>query len=282
MNGMMKFTKMHGAGNDYVYVDCTAAPVDDPSRLAVAVSDRHFGVGSDGLVLICPSEAADFRMRMFNADGSEAQMCGNASRCVGKYVYDKGLTRKKSITLETLAGIKRLDLMTGERGDIDRVRVDMGIPALAPEEIPVKTSGIVLDMSIEAEGQTFPISCVSMGNPHAVIFVEDVDAVDLQRIGPAIEHHPLFPERTNVEFVQMLRSDRMKIRVWERGAGETLACGTGACASLVAAALRNRCGRKATALLRGGELEIEWDMKTLHVFMTGPAAMVFEGEFLYD
>lgn len=273
---------MHGAGNDYVYVDCTKGEIANPSELAVKVSDRHFGVGSDGLVLICPSGKADFRMRMFNSDGSEAQMCGNASRCIGKYVYDKGLTDKRTITLETLAGIKILDLTVGEDGRVSSVRVDMGAPELRPGLIPVEAPGAkgerVVDYPLEIDGEIYRITCVSMGNPHAVIFVDDVEHLDLPRTGRAIELHEMFPQRINVEFVRREAADSLRMRVWERGAGETMACGTGACATLVAAALNGLSDRRATVHLLGGDLLIEWDPATDHVYMTGGATMVFEGD----
>ncbi len=277
----MRFTKMHGAGNDYVYVDCTVNMISNPEKLAVTVSNRNFGVGSDGLVLICPSEVADFRMRMFNSDGSEAQMCGNASRCIGKYVYEKGLTKKESISLETLAGIKHLDLLV-KNGIVKTITVDMGIPELKPEKIPVKTesSNTFINNAVEIDGIIYRITCVSMGNPHAVIFVEDVEHTNVQLIGKMIENHPMFPEKTNVEFVEHLTEGNFKMRVWERGAGETLACGTGACATLVAAILNGYAGREAIVSLPGGDLKIRWDAASEHVYMTGNAKTVFEGELL--
>lgn len=268
---------MHGAGNDYVYVDCTAREIEDPASLAVRVSDRHFGVGSDGLVLICRSDVADFRMRMFNSDGSEAQMCGNASRCVGKYVYDKGMTNRRELSLETLAGVKHLALNV-EGGRVSTVRVDMGIPELEAVRIPVLAShSPVIGLPVEVDGERFEVTCVSMGNPHAVIFVNSVENADVHRIGRAIELHPLFPERTNVEFIEIVNRAELKMRVWERGAGETLACGTGACAAVVAAALNNLADPRATVHLTGGDLEIEWAQR---VCMTGGAVTVFEGELL--
>jgi diaminopimelate epimerase len=275
----IKFTKMHGAGNDYVYVDCTTTAIDNPSALAEKISDRHFGVGSDGLVMIGASEVADFRMRMFNADGSEAQMCGNASRCIGKYVYDKGLTQKTDITLETLAGIKFLHLFV-EGGKVSRVTVDMGAPELLPAKIPVNLKGErVLNFPLQVGSATYGITCVSMGNPHAVIFVKNVDSFDVHGVGRIIENHPLFPQRINVEFVEVVKRSLLKMRVWERGSGETLACGTGACATLVAASLNGLADSRATLKLLGGDLDIEWHPDTRHVLMTGGAVSVFEGEY---
>lgn len=274
----MKFTKMHGAGNDYVYIDCFQEKITNPSEIAIKVSDRHKGIGSDGLVLIMPSETCDFRMRMFNMDGSEAQMCGNATRCVGKYVYDKGYTQKQIITLETLAGVKVLELFP-VNGKIEKVMVDMGEPILAAKEIPVTTqSETIVNQLIDFEPEQFAITCVSMGNPHAVIFMKDIDNLEIERIGKKIESHPLFPEKTNVEFVEILSTSHAKMRVWERGSGETQACGTGSCATLVASVLNNKLDRKATISLLGGDLELEWDENSNHVFMTGPAATVFTGE----
>lgn len=275
----MRFAKMQGAGNDYVYINCFEEKIDDPHTLSKRISDRHFGVGSDGLVLIMPSDTCDFRMRMFNADGSEAQMCGNASRCVGKYVYDHGMTDKKEISLETKSGVKKLKLFV-EKGRVSRVCVDMGVPRFEPALIPVLIEGdAVIDEPVVVGDELFRITCVSMGNPHAVIFLSDITGDDLHRIGAMIENHPLFPERTNVEFVQVLSPQELRMRVWERGAGETLACGTGACASLVAAVANGLADRKATLRLLGGDLEIEWDSISGHLFMTGPAETVFEGDF---
>ena len=276
----MRFTKMQGAGNDYVYVNCFEQTVENAPELARRISDRHFGVGSDGLILIAPSDVADVQMIMYNADGSRAQMCGNGIRCVGKYAHDRGLTDKTVLTVETLAGIKTLTLHLGPDGQTESVTVDMGEPELAPEKIPVRVDGArAVDIPIEAAGQTWRATCVSMGNPHAVIFVSDVDSLDLPKIGPEFEHHALFPERTNTEFCQVLPDGALKMRVWERGAGETLACGTGACATLVAANLTERSGRAATLKLRGGDLAISWDVQNNHIFMTGPATFVFDGEY---
>jgi diaminopimelate epimerase len=278
----MKFTKMHGAGNDYVYIDCTKSEITNPGELSKKISDRHFGVGSDGLVLICKSDVADFGMRMFNADGSEAQMCGNATRCIGKYVYDKGLTTKTDLTLETLAGVKRLTLFA-DNGKVSRVKVDMGIPALRPAEIPVLADGErVVGLPLEVGGETFSITCISMGNPHAVIFVKDVKSFDVHRVGKLIENHAIFPEKVNVEFIELLPAGELRMRVWERGSGETWACGSGACASLAAATLNNLSQGKATVHLPGGDLEVEWDKTSSHIYMTGGAETVFEGELCED
>lgn len=275
----MKFTKMQGAGNDYVYINCFEEQVSDAGRLARKVSDRHFGIGSDGLVLIMPSEQADFRMRMFNSDGSESEMCGNASRCIGKYVYDHGLTTQKQVTLETKAGIKHLQLFTGTGGQVERVCVDMGEPVLDPCLIPVAKEGhSVIGETLSIGTRRFRITCVSMGNPHTVIFLDGEPTDEWMDLGYLIENHSLFPRRTNVEFVQVLSPEEMQMRVWERGAGETLACGTGACATLVAAVLNNLTKRKAVLHLRGGDLEIEWREADNRVYMTGDAVTVFDGE----
>jgi len=274
----MKFTKMQGAGNDYIYVNAMQEQVVDPSTLAVKLSDRHFGIGSDGLVLIMNSDCADFRMRMFNSDGTEAEMCGNASRCVGKFVFDKGLTDKKSLTLETKAGIKKLDLFI-EDHLVHAVRVDMGEPVLEPALIPVSVPGdYAIQIPLVIDEVEYEINCVSMGNPHAVVFTEGIDALALPVIGPKFETNVLFPKKTNTEFVEVLDQEHVRMRVWERGAGETLACGTGACAVLVAGVLSGRLKRNAVIDLRGGRLQIEWDAQSNHVFMTGPAVTVFEGE----
>lgn len=262
----MRFTKMQGIGNDYVYLDCTQAVPEDLPGLAVKVSDRHFGVGSDGLICVCASKAADFRMRMFNADGSEGEMCGNGIRCVGKFVYDKGLTDKTTVKVETLAGIKVLELMV-ENGKVAAVTVDMGEPV--PEEVRTLT---ILD-------RPYDLWPVSMGNPHAVTFLTGVDGLDLIHMGPHFECHPSFPNRTNTEFVEVLDGTHLKMRVWERGSGETLACGTGACAALAAAVLAGKARREATVHLLGGDLSVRWDETDNHIYMTGPAATVFEGEW---
>jgi diaminopimelate epimerase len=271
---------MHGAGNDYILIDCLENEIKDPVSLSVKMSDRHFGVGGDGIILVCPSDVADFKMRMFNSlDGSEAGMCGNGIRTFGKYVYDKGLTDKTVITVETLSGIKTLTLNVAG-GKVESVRVDMGAPRLKSSEIPVKSPlERFIAQPVESQGVTYEMTCVNMGNPHAVTFVEDVSKIDIEKVGPRLENHPLFPERANIEFVQIIDSETIKMRVWERGSGETLACGTGACASVVASVLNGRLKRRAKVILLGGELDIEWDEETGHVFMTGPAALVFEGEY---
>jgi diaminopimelate epimerase len=274
----MKFTKMHGIGNDYVYIDCFKEKVENPQELAIKVSDRHKGIGSDGLILIMPSETCDFRMRMFNSDGSEAQMCGNGTRCVGKFVYDEGYTQKREITLETKSGVKILQLFP-VNGKVEKVRVNMGEPVLSVPQIPVKwKEEQLINQMIDFNPDKQAITCVSMGNPHAIIFTENIDKLDIEKIGKKIENHPMFPERTNVEFVEILSSTSARMRVWERGSGETQACGTGACAVEVAAVLNNRLERKATISLLGGDLELEWSEINNHVYMTGGAVKVFEGE----
>ncbi len=275
---LMKFTKMHGLGNDYIYVDAISQKIENPNEISKFVSDRHFGIGSDGLVLILPSDVADFKMRMFNSDGSEAEMCGNAIRCVGKFVYDKKMTDKSTITIETLAGIKVLE-MTIENGKVVLVKVDMGEPILKAEEIPVLSEKHpVIDEEITAKDYCYNFTCVSMGNPHAITYIENVDEFPLEKIGPLFEIHEKFPRKTNVEFVELIDKNTVKMRVWERGAGETLACGTGACAVLTASVLKGYVGRKATVKLLGGDLTIEWNEFDKHIYMTGPATTVFEGE----
>lgn len=274
----MKFTKMHGCGNDYVYVNCFKEQVADPSQLAIQVSDRHFGIGSDGLILICPSEQADFRMRMFNADGSEGKMCGNGVRCIAKYVYDYGLTDKTTISIETKGGIKYLELHV-EDGKVQTVKVDMGEPILNAKEIPVDWKAEkMIGEKVTIDGQEYEMTCVSMGNPHAVVWVEDTASLPLEKIGPVFETHPMFPERVNTEFVQILNKKEVNMRVWERGSGETLACGTGACATAVACILNGKTEEEVVIHLLGGDLKIQYDKKTKHVFMTGPATTVFDGE----
>ncbi|GHU90958.1 diaminopimelate epimerase [Bacteroidia bacterium] len=274
----MKFTKMHGAGNDYVYINCFEEKIEDPHQLAIRVSDRHKGIGSDGLVLIMPSDKADFRMRMFNSDGSEAQMCGNASRCVGKYVYDNGLTDKTELTLETKAGIKYLQLFP-VNGKIEKVRVNMGEPILETAKIPVAlNSDKVINQQVSFEPESYNITCVSMGNPHTILFTKDIKSIPLENTGKKIENFRLFPERTNVEFVEIISQTQANVRVWERGAGETQACGTGACAVLVAGVLNGILERNATVSLPGGDLYIEWSPSDNCVYMTGEAVKVFEGE----
>ena len=276
---MLKFTKMHGLGNDYVYMDAINQNIENRIELAKFVSDRHFGIGSDGLILICPSKIADFKMQMFNSDGSEAEMCGNGIRCVGKFVYDNGLTDKTTISIETLAGIKILE-MKEENGKIKLAKVDMGEPILDPERIPVITQeNPVKNLILKAEDREFKFSCVSMGNPHAVTFIkEDVNNFDICKYGRILEIDKAFPNKANIEFVNIIDDKNLKMRVWERGAGETLACGTGACAVAVSAMLNNYTQRKVTVKLLGGDLEIEWNNENNHVYMTGPATTVFEGQ----
>ncbi len=276
----MKFSKMHGTGNDYIYINGFEEKIDNPAAFAIRYSDRHKGIGSDGLVIILPSENSDFRMRMFNADGSESEMCGNASRCIGKFVYDKGLTEKTELSLETLAGVKVLKLFVGADNKVEKVTVDMGEPILQPELIPtIFTGETVISKPVTfAEGIEYNISCVSMGNPHAVIFTSDIDKLELTKIGPVIENATIFPRRTNTEFIEVKSKNRIKMRVWERGSGETMACGTGACASVVAAVLNGLTERKVTVDLIGGELLIEWKELDNHVYLTGSATTVFEGE----
>ena len=276
----MKFTKMHGAGNDYVYVNGFEEAVEDPARLAVEVSDRHFGIGSDGLILLLPSQAADVRMRMFNADGSEAEMCGNGIRCVAKYAYDHGLVDSREITVETGAGVLTLQLFPNGRGRVEKVRVNMGRPRLTRGEIPMTgdPGGQVVGQELKVLDRTFHITCVSMGNPHCVIFVDNVAEFPVEKYGPVIERHPLFPNRTNVEFVEVVSAAEVRQRTWERGAGETLACGTGASAVTVAGVLTGQTGRKVVNHLAGGDLELEF-AEDGHVYMTGPAVQVFTGEY---
>ena len=276
----MRFTKMHGIGNDYIFVNCFEEIVQDPSRQALIMSRQHFGVGADGLVLIESSDTADFGMRIFNSDGSEAEMCGNASRCIGKYVYERGITEKTELTLDTKSGIRQLSL-TVDKGKVSRVRVDMGSPELNPRNIAVDLPGeIVLRHRMQLMGQNWFITCVNMGNPHCVIFVKDPEAIDVATLGPMFENHPLFPRRTNVEFVRVIRRDVLQMRVWERGAGETLACGTGSSAALVAAVLCGLSDRTVQMKLTGGNLELSWNAEDNHVYQSGPAEYVFDGEWL--
>ena len=275
----MKFTKMQGIGNDYIYVNCFEEKVDDPERVSQIVSDRHFGIGGDGLVLIMPSEKADFRMRMFNADGSEGNMCGNATRCIGKFVYDNGLTDKTEITLETKSGIKYLTLYP-ENGKIKTVLVNMGKAVLTPADIPMNAEGeSFINKPIEVLGSEVYITAVSMGNPHAVTYVDDVMSLDLEKIGPAFENHPIFHERVNTEFIKVLDSHTIQMRVWERGSGETWACGTGACAAAVASVKNGyfKNGEEITVKLRGGDLFITYSTDGT-VLMRGAAETVFTGE----
>ena len=276
----MKFTKMEGLGNDYVYVNCFRETVDNPSEVAKKVSDRHFGIGSDGLILIRPSEVADFRMDMYNADGSQAEMCGNGIRCVAKYVYDYGLTDKTSISIETLAGIKYLDLQVTD-GKVSLITVNMGSPELVPDKIPViSDSKRVVDEPIEVGGTTYKMTCVSMGNPHCIVFVEDTASFPLETVGPLFENHERFPKRVNTEFIQLLDCKTVNMRVWERGSGETLACGTGACASAVACIVNGLTEDEITLHLLGGDLIVRWDQEKNLVYMTGPARVVFDGEIV--
>ena len=273
----MKFTKMHGLGNDYVYVNCFEEKIDNPPAVARFVSDRHFGIGSDGLIMINPSKTADFEMEMYNADGSRGEMCGNGIRCVAKYVYDYGLTDKTQISVETLGGIKYLDL-TVEDGKVSLVKVDMGKPELEADLIPIISEREqVIDEPIEVDGKEYHMTGVSMGNPHAVIYVDDVKGLDLEKIGPKFENHERFPKRINTEFVHCIDRQTVEMRVWERGSGETLACGTGACAVAVSSILNNLTDTPVTVKLLGGDLQIEWDREKDRVFMTGPATVVFDG-----
>lgn len=272
----MKFTKMHGLGNDYIYVDGFHENVENPSLVAKKLSDRHMGVGSDGLVLILPSDVADFKMRMFNADGSEAEMCGNAIRCVAKYVVDREMTQKKSLTIETLAGIKSLQVFTGKENRVELVTVDMGEPIFNSPDMVLSQEGSALKQEVFAGGTKYELTCVSMGNPHGVHFVSSVDNFPVHEIGSMLEINPVFPNRINVEFIEVVDSQNLKMRVWERGAGETMACGTGACAALVAACVNEHTERTVTVHLLGGPLQISWKEDN-HVWMTGPAVTVFEG-----
>lgn len=273
----MKFTKMQGLGNDYVYVNCFEEKIENPPAVARYVSDRHFGIGSDGLIMINPSEVADFEMEMYNADGSRGEMCGNGIRCVAKYVYDYGLTDKTQISVETLGGIKYLDL-TVEDGKVVLVKVDMGKPELKSDLIPIISENEkVIDEPIEVDGKVYHMTGVSMGNPHTVIYVDDVKNLDLEKIGPKFENHERFPKRINTEFVRCIDRNTVEMRVWERGSGETLACGTGACAVAVASILNNLTDTRVTVKLLGGDLQIEWDKEKDRVFMTGPAKVVFDG-----
>lgn len=279
----MKFTKMQGLGNDYVYVNCFKEKIDNPSEVAKFVSDRHFGIGSDGLIMINPSKVADFEMEMYNADGSRGEMCGNGIRCVAKYVYDYGLTDKTHISVETLGGIKYLDL-TVKDGKVALVRVDMGEPELDPEKIPIIMKGYsdetdrVLNAQIKVDGKEYHMTGVSMGNPHDVVYIDDVQGLDIEKIGPKFENHERFPQRINTEFSRVIDRKTVEMRVWERGSGETLACGTGACAVAVASILNGYTEREVEIRLLGGNLQIEWNEEDNHVYMTGPAAVVFDGE----
>lgn len=275
----MKFTKMHGIGNDYIYFNCMEESIENPEVLSIKLSDRHFGVGGDGIVLIMPSNKADFRMRMFNADGSEGKMCGNATRCIGKYVYDKGLTNKKEVTLETLAGIKKLKLTTDNTNKVVSVEVNMGEAVIKAKDIPViSNKDVVINEKLVIDEKEYEITCVSMGNPHCIVYLDSIDNLEIEKIGPKFENHPSFPERINTEFVQVIDETTLKMRVWERGSGETFACGTGACAVTVASVLNGFCKRDEviTVKLLGGDLKIKYQSDGV-VFMTGPAEFVFEG-----
>lgn len=274
----MKFTKMHGCGNDYVYVNGFTEKVADKPKAVVALSDRHFGIGSDGVIFINPSQQADFEMEMYNADGTRAEMCGNGIRCVGKYVYDHGMTDKTSITVESFGRVKYLDL-TVENGKVVKVKVNMGKPELTAKDVPVvSVHEQVIDEEIIVKEKSYRMTCVSMGNPHAVVFMDDVEHLAIEEIGPYFENHERFPNRTNTEFVQVIDDSHVKMRVWERGTGETLACGTGCCATAVACVLNRLTGAHVTVQVLGGEIEIYWDQKENLVYMTGPAVTVFEGE----
>ena len=274
----MKFTKMQGLGNDYVYVNCFQEKIDNPPQVAKKVSNRNFGVGSDGLIMINPSQVADFEMEMYNADGSRGEMCGNGIRCVGKYVYDYGLTDKTSISVETLGGIKYLDF-TVENGKVKLVKVDMGSPELIPANIPIVAEGdSVINAPIIVDGKEYRMTGVSMGNPHTVVYIDDVQGLEIEKIGPKFENHERFPKRINTEFARVIDRNTVEMRVWERGSGETLACGTGACAVAVASILNGLTENKVTVKLLGGDLQIEWDREVNKVYMTGPAEVSFEGE----
>lgn len=274
----MKFTKMHGIGNDYVYVNCFKETVQHPSEMAIKVSDRHFGIGSDGLILIKPSEVADGKMEMYNADGSQGAMCGNGIRCVAKYMYDYGITDKTSISVETKSGIKYLDL-TIKDGKVDTVKVNMGTPILKAVDIPVRSEKEqVIDEPVMVDGKEWKITCVSMGNPHAITYIDDVKNLEIEKIGPKFENHEIFPDRVNTEFVRVIDRNTVEMRVWERGSGETLACGTGACAVAVSSILNGLTEEEVTVKLLGGDLKIFWDRTENKVYMTGSATTVFDGE----
>ena len=272
-----RFTKMHGTGNDYVYVNGFEQEIENPGELSIRISDRHFGIGSDGLILIVPSKVADCRMRMYNADGSEGAMCGNGIRCVAKYAYEHGIVHSDRITVETQSGIKTLDLMV-EDGKVTYVKVNMGVAVLEPACIPVTAEGDdFISQPLVVDGKEYKATCVSMGNPHAIVYVDDVKNLPIEKIGPLFEKHERFPNRVNTEFVKVLDRNTVEMRVWERGSGETLACGTGACATAVACILNGLTEEKVTVKLLGGDLEIEWDREKNKVFMTGPAKVVFDG-----
>ena len=272
----MRFTKMQGIGNDYIYINCFEEQVKDPAALSVRLSDRHFGIGGDGIILIKPSENGDAEMDLYNADGSRAKMCGNGIRCVGKYVYERGIAKKDVLKIDTQSGVKTLYLDV-ENGHVRSIRVNMGQPGLTPQSIPTTLPGVE-NQTITAAGQDWMATCVSMGNPHCVIFVDDVENFPLETVGPQLENHPVFPERANIGFVRICGENEAEMRVWERGSGETWACGTGACAAAVACILTGRTGRRVLVHLRGGDLEIFWNEQTNEVEMIGPAEFVFDGE----
>ena len=274
----MKFTKMHGIGNDYVYVNCLKENVENPSEVAIKISDRHFGIGSDGLILIKPSDVADGKMEMYNADGSQGAMCGNGIRCVAKYMYDYGITDKTSISVETKSGIKYLDL-TLKNGKVDTVKVNMGAPILKASEIPViSEKEQVISEPVTIDGKEWKITCVSMGNPHAITYIDDVKHLEIEKIGPKFENHEIFPDRVNTEFVHVIDRNTVEMRVWERGSGETYACGTGACAVAVSSILNGLTKEEVTVKLLGGDLKIFWNREENRVYMTGSATKVFDGE----
>lgn len=277
----MKFTKMQGCGNDYVYVNGMAEqlPVERKPEIVRFLSDRHFGIGGDGVIFINAAKEADFEMEMFNADGTRSEMCGNGIRCVAKFVYDKRLTDKQQISIVSAGKVKYLDLTVNEKNLVETVKVNMGSPILVPKEIPAVFEGEnVINQPIQVQGEEYKVTCVSMGNPHAVVFVENTDALDLEKIGPDFEHHPVFPNRTNTEFVQVVDRNHVKMRVWERGTGETLACGTGCCATAVACVLNGLTDTEVEVEVLGGKIHICWDRENNLVYMTGPAVTVFEGE----
>ena len=285
----MKFTKMEGCGNDYVYVNGFDTKIEDPNKLSEIVSNRHFGIGSDGLIVINPSDVADFKMSMYNADGSEGKMCGNGIRCVAKYVYDNKLTDKTTVKVDTLSGVKTLELKLGDDGKVESVKVDMGAPILEAEKVPVNTAVLkpadgetaVINQPLVVDGKSYNVTCVSMGNPHAIVYLDndiDIKKFEIEKIGPGFEKHEAFPEQVNTEFIQVVDRKNLNMRVWERGSGETLACGTGACASLVATVLNGMCDDEATLHLLGGDLKINWDRENNTVYLEGPAVTICTGE----
>ncbi|NLJ30925.1 MAG: diaminopimelate epimerase [Clostridiales bacterium] len=273
----MKFTKMQGIGNDYIYINCFEERVSNPAELSVRLSDRHFGIGGDGIILIEPSETADCRMDIYNADGSRAMMCGNGIRCVGKYVYERGIAKKETLSVDTMSGVKTLRLQV-ENGRVKSVTVDMGAPEFSPDRIPVSLPGdMAVSREVQLDGGEYRVTCVSMGNPHCVLFVDDVPSAAVESVGPKFEHHPIFPNRANIEFVHVSGPKEIEMRVWERGSGETLACGTGACASVAACVLNGKTERDVLVHLKGGDLSVRWDEESGHIFMQGPAEFVFDG-----